>query len=271
MGGFARRTSYWNAFTIKYPHKPLLKINGGSIFSDDTPEAPILNRWMLEGTYKSDLDAINLSSWDLPIWQEMSDLASGGQFPVEWMNLPLVSANVRPRVANFPRVRRFIIKDVPIDENSGRHIRVAITGLLSDPEERISRSDFEVEDLEAAARQVLAELEGKADYFVVLTDDTLGKAISLAVNVPGISLLVVAHDYAVANDAQLVGNTLLVVPLNEGRVISEVRLSRDSASSGFRPTARFVPLDRNVPDDPEMAGLQRRAQAQLDESKKGKG
>ncbi len=224
---------------------------------------------MLQGTYKSDLDAINLSAWDLPIWQEMSDLASAGQFPAEWMNLPLVSANIRPKLPDFPRVQRFIIKDIPIGDKSGRHVRVAITGLLSDPDERISRAEFDVQDPEGGARQVLAELEGKADYRVVMTDDTLGRAISLAVNVPGIDLLVVAHDYDVADDAQLVGNTLLVVPLNEGRMISEVRLALDPATPGFRPSARFVPLDQNIPDDPAMAALQREAQAQLDEYKRG--
>jgi 2',3'-cyclic-nucleotide 2'-phosphodiesterase (5'-nucleotidase family) len=265
MGGFARRTSYWSAFAKKYPTKPFLKLDGGSVFSYGPAEAPILNRWMLEGTYRSNLDALNLSAWDVPVWQELGDLAKVGQIPAEWLKLPLVSANVKPNISGFPAVQRYLIKEIPIDSNTGKRVRIGITGLLFDPEERVSRSDFDVQDPEQAVRQVIEELKGKTDYRILLTDQTLGKAISLAVMVPGISLMLVSHDYAVAADPQQVGDTLLVVPVNEGRMINEVRLAADAASSNLRVEIRFVPLDRTVPDDSAMAELQHQALAQLSE------
>jgi len=81
MGGFARRMSYFNAFARKYPSRPYLRLDGGSIFNQGVVEAPVLNRWMLEGTYRSNLDGINLSAWDVPVWQELADLAAAGQIP----------------------------------------------------------------------------------------------------------------------------------------------------------------------------------------------
>ncbi len=268
MGGFARRTRYWTAFARKFPGKPFLKLDGGSIFSYGPAEAPILNRWMLEGTFLSKLDALNLSTWDIPVWQEMGDLSKAGQVPAEWLKLPLVSANVKPRVAGFPDIQRYIIREIPIDPKTGQRVRVGLTGLLYDPEERVSRTDFEVQDPEIAIRQVIEELRGKTDYRIVLTDQTLGKAISLAITSPGISLMLVAHDYAVAADPQQVGDTLLVISVNEGRMISEVRLAVETASSNIRVQTRFIPLDRTVPDDSAMAELERRALAEIDDFKK---
>jgi 2',3'-cyclic-nucleotide 2'-phosphodiesterase (5'-nucleotidase family) len=268
MGGFARRMSYWSAFLKKYPSRPFLRLDGGSLFSNGSAESPIMNRYMLEGTRRSKLDAINLSTWDVPIWQEMSDLAHAGQIPTDWLTLPLVSANVKPRVANFPAIQRYIIREMPFGPNRERIVRVGITGLLFDPEERVSRTDFEVSDPDQAAKEIISEMQGKTDYRVVLTDYTLGKAISLAVKVPGISVLLVSHDYAVAADAEQVGDVLLIIPVNESRMISEVRIGADPALSRFKVQTRFVPLDRTLPDDPAMAELQRKALAEVEEFNK---
>src|SRR5438093_9769474 len=114
MGGFARRMSYWNAFAQRYPGMPCLRLDAGSIFNAGVAEAPVVNRWMLEGTYKSKLDALNLSAWDLPLWQEMGDLASIGQIPKEFVNLSLVSGNVTAKVPNFPAIQRYVIKEYSV-------------------------------------------------------------------------------------------------------------------------------------------------------------
>lgn len=268
MGGFARRMSYWNAFAKKYHGKPFLKIDGGSVFASGTLEAAVSNRWMLEGMFRSKMDAINLSAWDVQPWQELGDLAAAGQLNPEWLKLPLVSANVKPRAANYPAVQRYIIKEIPLDPKGAGMVRVGITGLLFDSEERISRADFEVVEPEKAARDMMEEMKGKTDYRIVLTDQPLGKAISMAITVPGISMLLVAHNYADAADAQQVGQALLLMPVNEGRMISEVRLALDPAASRFNVQTRFVPLDRTVPDDPVMSELQRKAESEIDEIKR---
>jgi len=173
-----------------------------------------------------------------------------------------------PKVAGFPPVRRYIIKEIPIDPKTGKNLQIGITGLLFDPEERISRTDFDVRDPEESLRQVIEEMQANTDYRVVLTEQTLGKAISLAVSLPAISLMVVSHDYSVAADPQQVGDALLVITVNEGRMISEARLAVDIASSSLKVDTRFIPLDRTVPDDPAMAELERKASAELAEFKK---
>jgi 2',3'-cyclic-nucleotide 2'-phosphodiesterase (5'-nucleotidase family) len=75
-----------------------------------------------------------------------------------------------------------------------------------------------------AAREVVAEIASRTDYRVVLTDMDIGKAISLAIQVPGINLILVAHNYEAASEPQQVGGTLIVTSVNEGRAINEVRL-----------------------------------------------
>src|SRR6185436_15799837 len=109
MGGFARRMSYWNAFARKYPGVPTLRLEGGSLFNFGVAEGPVVNRWMLEGTARSALDAVNLTAWDLPVWQELGDLAAGGLLPKELLALPLVSANVTAKIENFPAVQRAVV------------------------------------------------------------------------------------------------------------------------------------------------------------------
>jgi hypothetical protein len=269
MGGFARRTSYWSAFAKKYAGRPFLKLDGGSLFSNSTAESPIMNRWMLEGTYKSNLDAINLSTWDVPVWREMADMASAGQIPGQWLRQPLVSANVKPKISNFPAIRRYIILQVPVGAKKRKIVRVGITGLMFDPEERVSRTEFDVTDPDQAAAEVMRELQDKTDYRVILSDYTIGRAISLALKVSGISLLLVSHDYAVASDAEQVGDTLVAIPVNESRMLSEVRIGVDLTASKFNVQTRHVPLDRSIPDDPAMAVLQGKALAEIEEFRKG--
>ena len=266
MGGFARRMSFWNAFARKYPGIPSLRLDGGSVFSSGAAEAPVVNRWMLDGTFRSNLDALNLTAWDLPVWQEMGDLAAAGQIPKEQLKLPLVSANVTPQVPNFPAVQRYLIKEYTLAD--GKRIRVGITGLLVDPEERISRKEFQIQDPQVAARQVMEEIKDKTDYRIVLTEMNMGKAISLAVLVPNIHLVVVAHNYEAISEPQEVGETLVVVPVNEGRMTGEIRLAPAAGSGKMNFFTRFVPLDRTVPDDPAMGEIVRKAQLDLDNFRK---
>ena len=63
-------------------------------------------------------------------------------------------------------------------------------------------------------------------------------------------------------EAQQIGDTLIVVAVNEGRAVGEVRV----ALAGAKPESedRLVALDRTVPDDPALGELLRKAQAQLD-------
>ncbi len=219
---------------------------------------------------RSRLDALNLTAWDVPVWQEMGDLAQVGQVPKEFLKLPLVSANVRANVPNFPLVRRYIIKDMLLDPATGKHARVGITGLLSDPEQRIARSDFQIQDPVDAAGSVVNELMIKSDYRIVLTDMDIGSAISLAVKVPKIDLIVVSHDYPAVSDDQQVGQTLLVVTVNQGRALSEIRMNFGEKLDDVDLQSRVVPLDSSVPDDPILGELVKKAQAAVDKFKQGK-
>lgn len=268
MGGFARRMSYFNAFARKYPARPVLRLDGGSIFGYGIAEASAINPYILEGTFRSQLDAINLSTWDVAIWQEMADLAAAGRVAKEYLQLPLVSANVTPRVRNFPPLRPYVIKEYPV--GSGRAVRIGITGLLFDPEERVSRRDFQVEDPNQAVKRILGEIQERVDYRIVLTDMDIGRAVGLAVAVPRINLMLVTHNYTALTEPEQVGRTLLVFPVNQGRMVSEVRMRFDLKSVDLDLQTRFVPLDETIPDDPAMQKLVRSAQFAVEEFRKGK-
>jgi hypothetical protein len=255
--------SYWNAFAKKFPSQTLLRLDSGSIFSRGEAASPVVNRYMVEGTYRSNLDGINMSAWDLPVWQEMGDLAAAGEISKEFLKVPLVSANVTTKLPNFPAFQRYIVKEFKVDPNAGKPLRVGITGLLFDPEERISRKDFQVQKPEDAARQIVADLGGKADYIIILTDMALGQAISLAVVVPGIHLLAAAHDYAVAPDAQQIGDSLIVGPVHQGQMLSEVRLNIKSGTQRVEIESHNVPLNETIPDDPVLGELIRKARAEV--------
>jgi hypothetical protein len=260
--------SYWNAFAKKYPSQSLMRLDGGSIFIRGTATSSIVNRYMLEGTYRSNVDAINLSLWDLPVWQELGDLAAVGQIPVDFLKLPLVSANVTAKLPNFPAVQRYIVKELQVDPKAGKPLRVGITGLLVDSEERISRTEFQVQKPEDAARQIVAELSSKANYVIILTDMDLGQAIRLAVVVPGINMIVVSHDYAAPTEAQQVGDALIVGPIHEGQMLSEVRLNIKSGANKMDIESHTIPLNETVPDDPLLGELIRKAKAEVGKAEK---
>lgn len=262
--------SYWNAFSKKYPSRAVLRLDGGSIFNPGTAESPVVSRWVLEGTYRSKLDALNLSASDLPIWQELAELAAAGELPKEFLEVPLVSANVTPKVSSFPALKRYIIKEYQLAGKGAMRLSVGVTGLLFDPEERIPRTEFQVEKPETAARAVIEELENKANFRIILTDMTVGKAMSLAVTVPGINLVLVSHNYDAIADPQEVGDTLVVLSVNEGRMLNEIRLALDPVTSKMNLATRFIQLDGAIPDDPVMGELQRKARAAVDELKKQK-
>jgi 2',3'-cyclic-nucleotide 2'-phosphodiesterase (5'-nucleotidase family) len=247
----------------------MVRIDGGSIFEVGTDQMSVVNRWMLEGTARSNLDAINLTASDLPVWQEMGDMAAAGVISKELLKMPLVSANVSPQLPNFPSVQRYLIKEYTPDSQSGKNVRIGITGLLYDPEERISRTDFRIEDPQKAVSSVLSEMQGKTDYRIVLTDTDVGKAISMAVLVPGINLISVTHNYAAISEPQQVNDTLVVIPVNEGRILTEVRAAFELAANRAEVQARFVPLDHTVPDDPGMGELLRKAKMAIEDFKKG--
>jgi 2',3'-cyclic-nucleotide 2'-phosphodiesterase (5'-nucleotidase family) len=270
MGGFARRMRFFNAFAEKYPNRATMRLDGGSLFNVGSAEGEVVNRWMLEGAYRSKLDAINLSASDVPAWQELADQASAGRVPGEMLNVPLVSANVSVRMARFPKILPYVIKEYPHNLQKSAMIRVAVTGLLSDPEGRISRSSFQIEDVATAARRFVDRTQGKVHYRIVLTDMDLGNASSLAINVPGIDLILVAHNYSAISDPQQIGQTLIVIPVNEGRMISEVRMTMKPGTAGAEIETRFVPLDLTVPSDPEMKALEIKAQKAVEEFKKSR-
>ena len=270
MGGFARRTSYWKAFARKYPGRPLVRLDGGALYSSGGADSQIINRWMLLGTYLSKLDAINLDPWDLSAWLELGARATSGKAVRKLLDLPIVSANVVPKDPNFPAVRRSIIKEVVLGPPAREKYRIGISGVVHDPENRISPAEFEVQDPAAAAREVIAELLPKTDFRILMTNMDLGSALSLAIAVPGINLIVVTHNYESLSEPQQIDNTLVVIPINEGRMLSEVRLAVTAGSDNVQAEARFVPLDRTVPDDPGMADLVRRARDAVAAAERGR-
>jgi hypothetical protein len=99
------------------------------------------------------------------------------------------------------------------------------------------------------------------DFFrIFMTNMDPGSALSLAIAVPGINLLVVTHNYEEVSEPQQVGETLIAIPVNEGRMLSEIRLAVAAGTDSLQAETRFVPLDPAIPDDPAMADLIKRAQ-----------
>jgi len=92
----------------------------------------------------------------------------------------------------------------------------------------------------------------------------LGRAMSTVVTIPGINVMLVSHNYVALMDAQQIGETVVILPVNEGRMISEVRLGIDAGASRLKLETRFVPLDASVPDEPTLGELVRKARLELD-------
>src|SRR5687767_8241486 len=139
---------------------------------------------------------------------------------------------------------------VPI-RAGGRTIRLGLIGLTIDSSRRpwvLYTSPV------AAAREQIAQLQGKADAVIALTHLSLADDQNLVTQVPGIDLVLGGHEHENWLLRRGAAFTPIVKADANVRTVAVVTLTFGRASARPTVTARFDVLDQSVRQDPRVQG-----------------
>lgn len=138
--------------------------------------------------------------------------------------------------------------------------RLGIIGLTRVPSEPVA--GFEVRDPEQALLRLLPELAEQAETLVVLTNLDFRAARALAGAVPGINLMIAALPNQLPRQVNTLPHTgtLLVtaeqpLPRHSGRRVGRLSLSVEGNGTLRSTSWQSLAMDRQIPDDPQMAEL----------------
>ena len=112
-------------------------------------------------------------------------------------------------------------------------------------------------------RQYLGEIRKESDLVILLSHTGLEEAKQLAGQVAGIDVILSGHSSFAAEGPERVGNTLLMQARWGGGYVGKLVLDigADRKISSF--AGEYVAMDRNLEDDPEIAKLTRRHDADM--------
>jgi 2',3'-cyclic-nucleotide 2'-phosphodiesterase (5'-nucleotidase family) len=105
------------------------------------------------------------------------------------------------------------------------------------------------------ARRYVAELRDKVDLLIVLSQLGLEPDKLLARAVTGIDVIVGGNTRQLMDQAERVGNTLIVQQGYNGEWLGYLNATFDAKGAPSSYTARYIALDPSFSDDPELASL----------------
>ncbi len=248
-GSFARLDAYVDASRAANPNVASVLVNAGywiqdGMGFDGAPRADIAigNRYMVEGIRATDWDALNVSFQDVA---GLISLAPDGGPP-----LPLVSANV-----SGPGINRWVIV-----ERAGQ--RVGITGITSVGQTLSETPGYTVAP-PASAGAVLDALAEQVDTIVLLSYQATEEAKALAEKHAAVDVVVDAARHQEFEQPFYVGKAAWVLSHFQTMRLGELRLNlADGRVIGG--VSRSIDLDPEVPDDPALLALTKKARAELD-------
>lgn len=118
-----------------------------------------------------------------------------------------------------------------------------------------------VEDATEAAAHYVPELWERADVVIVLS--SLGKAAdnALAAAVPGIDIVIGSNSAYLMPEPDRAGDTVIVQQGYLGEWLGHLHVRYDDQGAIAEAASRYIALDENYPDDPDLAALVARYQA----------
>ncbi len=250
-GSLARLASYIEASTAA-GEAPALLLHGGYWLEDAMgldgelrEDVPIMNRWMIEGMEAAGVEVANLSFQDLP-----------GVDPLERMPDWVVSANIQA-AAGAPAPARYRIL-----EAGG--LRVGVTGITAPGMTFVETPDYSVGDPVAGGLAALEELAPQVDVLVLLSFQAPQAAKALAEAVPELDVVIDTNMHREFYQPFTVGDAVWVRSHYQTQRLGELRLRLDGEGRIAGALDRKIDLDPQIPDDPEIAALARRARKELE-------
>jgi 2',3'-cyclic-nucleotide 2'-phosphodiesterase (5'-nucleotidase family) len=248
-GSLARLDAYVNASRAANAAVPSVLVNGGywledAMGFDGTLRADVAveNAWMIKAVRLGGWDALNVG---------YNDLAGLATLPAdEGPPLPLVSAN-----AEGPGIQRWVVV-----QRGG--VRIGITGITGQGQTLTDVPGYTVGP-PARAGKVIDELAAQSDVVVLLAYQATEAAKALAESHPDIDVVVESARHSEFAEPFYVGRAVWVLAHYQTMRAGELRLHMtDGRVAGA--IDRKIDLDPDMPDDPALLALSRKARIELD-------
>lgn len=236
----------------------ILLLDGGDFVSGGKVQDSIKAEFLAEGMSRLGYDAVALGEMDVLLGQQfLIDLARR-------RGLDIVNANVYYGDTDERLVKPYVIRRLGGRKFLGLEaggVRIAVTSVLRledgakiAPAKEGDR-ELIVKDPMIAARSVIQDLRGKADFIILMAHTGMDPAKELARGIGGVDLMPVGHGNFRNKDPVFIGKIPLIQPGDQGRMLAvmEAELTDQKRFQGAR--ARLVALDASYPDDEPMTAL----------------
>ncbi len=251
---------------------PVIQLDAGHMLSDDfnyanqTEDIRAKDEWLLRAYDQFHVAAANVSPRDLPFLGELMN-AKTHKANVKRPPMPdrIVSANAVPASTDRLPFKPYVIEEVRGKRLGSKPIRVGIVGVTEKPAAAGSPTGgYVVSDPIEAVKRVVPELRKKCDLLVVLAYVDREQAKRVGASVPGIDLVLAAHQFPLYNAVDEAGDAVVAYVASQTKWLGEIRLytSKDAKAPVISNYVhRDVPLDTSIPDDPAAAKLTTDARA----------
>jgi 2',3'-cyclic-nucleotide 2'-phosphodiesterase (5'-nucleotidase family) len=239
-GGLARRAVFVQNQRLETPDSVLV-VDSGDLFFEkkailENAKQAMKKAWIISRAYRRmDAAAINVGHLDLQGLDFLLQEAREG--------LPLISANLLNPSTNTPIFSPYVIKEI-----SGIHM--AFFGLLSAElppfVEQAMADKAIVKNPIETGRQVLEQLQGRADLIVLLSDLGLLKDRELVAAIPGIDFVLGGHDGRMLTWPHKEANTYIFQSHKKGMYVGKLLLAFTDPSEPFYDTTKADRIQHDI-------------------------
>jgi len=260
-GGMAQLAGQVQAYRSRAPSRTLLVDAGDAwqgTFISNANKGEAVNKAMTIMKY----DALALGNHDFDWGQEiLAQRAKEASFPFLAANVTETSTGKAPTY-----IRAYTVKDLGI-------ARVGMIGLTRPDGATIvkatSVAGLKFASAADAVRRYLGEVQQQSDVIVVAAHLSTAEAVQLAKDVPGIDVIVAAHDHQPIRTARLEGKTTIVDSGAYAQYLGKLEIVVDPATHKMTDAVRadeltIIAANPNIKPDPDVAKIveERRAAGQ---------
>lgn len=258
IGGAARRATLVKQIR-KATKNPVLLVDCGDI-CDGTP-------FSTEYRGEADIAAMNAIGYDYacPGNHEYNNTLAQVRKLIQMAKFPMLSANSKVKADGSSLFQPYVIREV-----SG--VRVALIGLMTIEARTYpaATNDLEMERPVDATKKLIREVRSKADFVIALTHIGIDEDMRLALEVPGIDVIVGGHSHTLLPQPIMVPNptdlrpnsvrgTVIVQAHQWGGSLGRLDLTLRPQTTGAWTVAsyagRLLPITKDIKEDPETVAV----------------
>lgn len=260
-GGMAQLAGQVAAFRSRAPQRTLL-IDAGDAWQGTFISNANKGEAVTKAMNLMHYDALAVGNHDFDWGQDvLSQRAKEAAFPFLAANVIETKTGRSP-----PYLKPFEVRDLGI-------ARVGIIGLTNPGSATIvkatSIAGLQFQPAADSVRRLISDLQRQADIVVVAAHIGTAEAVQLARDVPGIDVIVAAHDHLPIQTARLEGRTTIVDAGAYTQYVGRLEIVVDPSTHKMKDAVRGgavtpIAANPNVKPDPEIAKLvdERRAETE---------